>query len=109
MSYAIGLQNNHGTSEAGALFIGRSVLIQHDPRAADWMHKGPRWLEDRDNTQQPDTGMLSTKLLIGTDPTALVPALETLFAGKWKKGSIPPLWDGKAGGRTIAQIESLLG
>ncbi|SIT13861.1 Heparinase II/III N-terminus [Roseivivax lentus] len=47
MSYAIGQQNNHGTSEAAALFVGGSFLMGHDPRADDWMRKGRTWLEDR--------------------------------------------------------------
>ncbi|WP_216015822.1 heparinase II/III family protein [Roseovarius nubinhibens] len=47
MSYAIGQQNNHGTSEAAALFIGGSFLIGHDPRAELWARKGRRWLEER--------------------------------------------------------------
>lgn len=47
MSYAIGQQNNHGTSEAAALFIGGSLLKGHDVRADSWIAKGRRWLEDR--------------------------------------------------------------
>lgn len=47
MSYAIGQQNNHGTSEAAALFIGGSFLASHDPRADAWARKGRRWLEER--------------------------------------------------------------
>lgn len=47
MSYAIGQQNNHGTSEAAALFIGGSLLSGHDPRAEDWASKGRNCLEER--------------------------------------------------------------
>ena len=47
MSYAIGQQNNHGTSEAAALFIGGTFLVGHDPRADTWARKGRRWLEER--------------------------------------------------------------
>lgn len=47
MSYAIGQQNNHGTSEAAALFIGGTLLQGLDPRAAQWAAKGRRWLENR--------------------------------------------------------------
>ncbi|WP_375186160.1 heparinase II/III-family protein [Pseudooceanicola sp.] len=47
MSYAIGQQNNHGTSEAAALFIGGSFLANLDPRADAWARKGRRWLEER--------------------------------------------------------------
>lgn len=47
MSYAIGQQNNHGTSEAAALFIGGSFLAGRDPRAEGWARRGRRWLEER--------------------------------------------------------------
>ena len=47
MSYAIGQQNNHGTSEAAALFIGGSFLAGHDRRADEWSSRGRRWLEER--------------------------------------------------------------
>lgn len=47
MSYAIGQQNNHGTSEAAALFIGGSFLEGLHPRADAWARKGRRWLEER--------------------------------------------------------------
>ena len=47
MSYAIGQQNNHGTSEAAALFIGGTFMVDFDPRANAWARKGRRWLEER--------------------------------------------------------------
>ena len=48
MSYAIGQANNHGTSEAAALFIGGSWLAaQGDKDAARWQSTGRKWLEDR--------------------------------------------------------------
>lgn len=59
MSYAIGQQNNHGTSEAAALFIGGSFLLEHDSRAAAWMHKGRRWLEERAKTLIESDGSFS--------------------------------------------------
>lgn len=48
MSYAIGQQNNHGTSEAAALFIGGSWLVANGDKAGKrWMRVGRRWLENR--------------------------------------------------------------
>jgi UDP-N-acetylglucosamine 2-epimerase (non-hydrolysing) len=63
----------------------------------------------RDNTERPETVTLGTNELLGTDPAALKPALDRLFAGKWKKGSIPELWDGRASDRIVNALESLLG
>lgn len=55
----------------------------------------------RDNTERPETVSIGTNELIGTNPTAIIPALDKLFAGEWKKGSIPELWDGKAAERIV--------
>ena len=55
----------------------------------------------RDNTERPETCTEGTNMLIGTDPTAITPALDVLFAGEWKKGTIPMLWDGHAAERII--------
>jgi UDP-N-acetylglucosamine 2-epimerase (non-hydrolysing) len=62
----------------------------------------------RDTTERPETVTLGTNELIGTDPTALQPALDRLFAGQWKKGSIPELWDGRTGERIAAALDQLL-
>jgi hypothetical protein len=48
LQYAIAQDNNHGTSEAAALFIGGSWLAQNNVRSgAAWASKGRRWLENR--------------------------------------------------------------
>lgn len=55
----------------------------------------------RDNTERPETVILGTNELIGTDPAAIKPALNRLFASQWKKGEIPELWDGKTAKRIV--------
>jgi len=46
--YAIAQNNNHGTSEAAALYIAGSWLRhQGVPEANRWYRKGKKWLEDR--------------------------------------------------------------
>lgn len=62
----------------------------------------------RDNTERPETITIGTNELIGTDPSKLPPALARLMAGQWKKGAIPPLWDGKAAERIVEQLERVL-
>ena len=52
MLYAIGQDNNHGTSEAGALFAGGSFLSRHattaeSRRGRTWCRSGRGWLENR--------------------------------------------------------------
>lgn len=61
----------------------------------------------RDNTERPETVELGTNELIGTDPEAIAPAMRRLFSGAWKKGAIPPLWDGKTAERIAAHIRQL--
>jgi UDP-N-acetylglucosamine 2-epimerase (non-hydrolysing) len=63
----------------------------------------------RDNTERPETISTGTNELIGTNPAAIAPALERLFAGQWKRGGIPALWDGKTGERIVEILEELLG
>lgn len=48
IQYAMAQDNNHGTSEAAALFIGGSWLALHgDPQGASWARTGRKWLENR--------------------------------------------------------------
>jgi UDP-N-acetylglucosamine 2-epimerase (non-hydrolysing) len=35
-------------------------------------------------------------------------SLARLMAGQWKKGAIPPLWDGRAAERIVGQLGRLL-
>jgi len=63
----------------------------------------------RDTTERPETVEQGTNALLGTDPAAIAPALDRLFAGDWQIGSVPPLWDGKAAERIVGHLEALLG
>jgi len=62
----------------------------------------------RDNTERPETVTIGTNELVGTDPSAIKPAMDKLFSGQWKEGSIPELWDGKTGSRIVTHLEKLL-
>jgi UDP-N-acetylglucosamine 2-epimerase (non-hydrolysing) len=62
----------------------------------------------RDTTERPETVTIGTNELIGTDPAALRPVLDRLFAGAWKQGAIPELWDGQTAPRIVAALEKLL-
>lgn len=62
----------------------------------------------RDTTERPETVTVGSNELIGTDPAALKPALDRLFDGNWKRGSIPEKWDGRAGERIVSELERLL-
>ncbi len=62
----------------------------------------------RGSTERPETVTIGTNELIGTDPAALGPVLERLFAGDWKKGAIPEKWDGKTAPRIVMALEHIL-
>lgn len=62
----------------------------------------------RDSTERPETVTVGTNELLGTNPSALAPAFEKLFASKWKRGAIPEMWDGKTGPRIVKHLEQLL-
>lgn len=48
ISYAIAQDNNHGTSEASALYIGGSLLkLNGIQEGIKWQNLGLKWLEDR--------------------------------------------------------------
>lgn len=61
----------------------------------------------RDSTERPETITAGSNELVGTDPANLAPYLERLQAGQWKKGSVPPLWDGKTAPRIVSKLIGL--
>lgn len=61
----------------------------------------------RENTERPVTVDVGTNYLIGIDPEKIKETVFDIFGGNGKKGSIPPLWDGKAGDRILEVLLSL--
>jgi len=61
----------------------------------------------RNSTERPETVTMGTNELLGTNPDAIAPAMQRLLSGNWKKGSVPPLWDGHTAERIIEIIFSL--
>jgi UDP-N-acetylglucosamine 2-epimerase (non-hydrolysing) len=57
----------------------------------------------RENTERPITVTMGTNVLVGQDMRLLKAEVKAILSGMTKRGSIPPLWDGKAGER-IAQV-----
>lgn len=62
----------------------------------------------RSSTERPETVDIGTNELLGVNPKAIKPAMEKLFAGDWKKGEIPELWDGNTSERIIKYLMKLL-
>lgn len=61
----------------------------------------------RNSTERPETVSTGTNELIGTSIKDIIPALEKMVSGQWKKGGIPPLWDGQTSGRIVDIISKL--
>ena len=57
----------------------------------------------RENTERPVTVEIGTNILVGQDMERLKSEINKILAGSGKTGSVPELWDGKAG-RRIADI-----
>lgn len=53
----------------------------------------------RKNTERPITITQGTNILAGDDPSRVPAIVDDILAGRSKKGTIPPLWDGKAAER----------
>ncbi len=61
----------------------------------------------RNSTERPETVTMGTNELLGTNPDAIAPAMQRLLSGNWKKGTVPPLWDGHTAERIIEIISGL--
>jgi UDP-N-acetylglucosamine 2-epimerase (non-hydrolysing) len=53
----------------------------------------------RENTDRPVTVRLGTNTVVGSDPARLSSLVSDVLGGRGKRGTIPPMWDGKAGER----------
>jgi UDP-N-acetylglucosamine 2-epimerase (non-hydrolysing) len=59
----------------------------------------------RDSTERPVTVDLGTNVLLSDlNPAKALVLLDDALAGQWKKGTIPPLWDGRAAERICATL-----
>lgn len=57
----------------------------------------------RENTERPITVSMGTNVLVGRDPERLREEISKVLGGNAKKGTVPPLWDGRSGER-IAEV-----
>jgi len=60
----------------------------------------------RENTERPITVTQGTSTLVGNNPAKITRAVNQILNGKYKKGRVPELWDGKSA-RRIAKILSI--
>ncbi len=60
----------------------------------------------RENTERPVTVEKGTNVIVGRDLDLLSFYVDLILQGKFKKGSIPPLWDGKTSTRIVEALLS---
>jgi UDP-N-acetylglucosamine 2-epimerase (non-hydrolysing) len=64
-------------------------------------YMGVPCLTVRKNTERPITVELGTNEVVGLDTRKIIDSAQQILSGKWKKGEIPPLWDGRAAERIV--------
>lgn len=62
----------------------------------------------RENSERPSTISIGTNVLIGSDLGRLGAELTNISTGKFKRGSVPPLWDGRTAERIVTDLEAFL-
>lgn len=60
----------------------------------------------RDTTERPSTVEQGTNCLVGEDLGSAERLVERITLGDWKRGSVPPRWDGCAAKRVVSAIEA---
>ena len=60
----------------------------------------------RENTERPVTVELGTNVIVGMNTEKIINESSKILSGTFKKGQIPPLWDGKAATRIIEIIKN---
>lgn len=61
----------------------------------------------RENTERPVTITLGTNELAGSSKERIMSHVQKIQSGDWKRGSIPPLWDGLTAHRILQVIKGL--
>jgi UDP-N-acetylglucosamine 2-epimerase (non-hydrolysing) len=92
-----------GLMREARLVITDSGGVQEETTAL-----GVPCLTVRENTERPATIEEGTNTLVGTDPRALIAAVDDVLLNGGKRGRIPQLWDGHAAIRIVDGIEAFL-
>lgn len=58
----------------------------------------------RENTERPITVEQGTSCLVGNDPEKIRKTFQAVLDGEWKRGTVIPLWDGKAAVRIAQEL-----
>jgi len=85
----------------------RAVVVITDSGGVqeETTYLGVPCLTMRNNTERPVTVDMGTNVLVGRDRRLLNSELTKILEGGAKKGSIPPLWDGRASERIARALQ----
>jgi len=59
----------------------------------------------RETTERPVTVDVGSNIITGSDPDKIVDAAGRILDGKWKKGKVPHLWDGRTAFRIVEILD----
>ncbi len=110
-----GISTNHVKAVEPLSYLEFNYLVQHAKGVItdsggiteETTVMGVPCMTLRTSTERPETCTIGTNELLGTDSEALRNALQVLFAGEWKEGGIPELWDGKTADRIVQALLQL--
>ena len=81
----------------------RLVITDSGGLQEETTYLGIPCLTMRENTERPVTVTQGTNKLVGA--SELPEQVRKILDGKWRKGSCPPLWDGRTAGRAVRCLE----
>lgn len=84
----------------------RLVITDSGGLQEETTYLGIPCLTMRENTERPSTIEMGTNAIVGNDPDLLFRNIDKILSNHFKKGRIPPLWDGKAAGRIVEVLIS---
>lgn len=87
----------------GVMAQARLVLTDSGGIQEETTALGVPCLTLRANTERPITVTQGSNTLLGTDPAAILPAVQEILATGGKKGRVPDKWDGQAAER-VAEV-----
>jgi UDP-N-acetylglucosamine 2-epimerase (non-hydrolysing) len=111
----VALPGLHLTEPLGYLdFLGlvrnsRLVVTDSGGIQEETTYLGIPCITMRGNTERPITVDLGTNVLVGSDRDLLLRAVDEVLGGRFKRGRVPELWDGRAAGRIVETLLSQLG
>jgi UDP-N-acetylglucosamine 2-epimerase (non-hydrolysing) len=93
----------------GLVRHSRVVVTDSGGIQEETTYLGVPCLTMRENTERPITVEVGSNVLVGGDRDLLLRSVDDVLAGRFKRGRVPELWDGRTARRIVARIRSELG